>query len=253
MRKNVMHLLEVEDIKKQFGGVAALNGVTFHIDSGEIVGLIGPNGAGKTTLFNVISGIYLPDRGLVKFVGRNITKMKPHNIARRGIARTFQISQSFGMMSVIENIMAGVIFGNEQKIGLRRAAEKAEKIMEITHLEDKAHIPADNLTAPEVRRLELGRAIAAEPVLLLLDEVMGGLRPYEINEAMELILKVRDEMKVTIFMIEHIMKSIMNLSDRVIVLDYGLQIAEGTPKEVSENPEVITAYLGTGTGEMKDE
>ena len=246
-----MHLLEVEDIGKQFGGVAAVNGVTFHIDAGEIVGLIGPNGAGKTTLFNLISGIHLPDRGRVKFDGKSITKMKPHNIARRGIARTFQISQSFGMMSVIENIMAGVIFGNEQKIGLRSAVAKAEVVMEITHLQDKANTPADNLTAPEIRRLELGRAIAAEPVLLLLDEVMGGLRPFEIDETMDLIRKVRDEMKVTIFMIEHIMKSIMNLSDRVIVLDYGLQIAEGTPKEVSENPEVITAYLGTG--EMKDE
>ena len=239
-----MYLLEVIGAKKSFGGVTALSNVGFHINTGEIVGLIGPNGAGKTTLFNVISGVHVPEKGKIRFKGSNITKMKPHNIARKGIARTFQITQSFGMMTVFENIMAGAVFGNEKKIHLKDAADEVERVMELTRLKEKARVPAESLTAPETRRLELARAIAARPELLLLDEVMAGLRPAEVNESMRLLLKIRDEMGMTIFMVEHIMKSIMNISDRIIVLEYGRQIAEGSPKEVSENPDVIKAYLG---------
>ncbi len=241
-----MHLLEGIRVKKAFGGVAALNGVDFHIDSGEIVGLIGPNGAGKTTLFNVISGIHVPEEGVIKLKGKNITRMKPHKIARKGIARTFQITQPLAMMSVLQNIIVGALFGNERRMNLKEATNEAERIIEFTHLKNKASVTADNLTAPEARRLELARGLAAAPELLLLDEVMAGLRPSEINEAMELIRKIRDEMRITIFMVEHIMKSILNISDRVIVLEYGRRIADGRPREVSENPAVIKAYLGTG-------
>ena len=239
-----MYLLEFTGVKKCFGGIIALNSVDFCISTGEIVGLIGPNGAGKTTLFNVISGVHGPEEGEIRFKGRNITKMKPHRIAAKGIARTFQITQSFGMMNVFENILVGAVFGNKRKASLKDAAKEVEHVLEMAQLQEKAFVPAESLTAPEARKLEFARAIAARPDLILLDEVMAGLRPAEVDEAMKLIIRIRDEMGITIFMIEHIMKSIMNISDRIIVLDSGREIAEGTPKEVSKNPDVIKAYLG---------
>jgi len=239
-----MRLLEAENVSKHFGGVAALRGVSFHVDEGEIVGLIGPNGAGKTTLFNVICCVYPPDSGIVKFKGAKITGLRPHQICRKGIARTFQISRSFVNMSVRENIMIGSLFGKESQGSLRIAGEEATQLMEFTGLIGKADTPAGSLISADVRRLELARALAAKPEILLLDEVMAGLNPSEVAEAMKLIQRLRDEMGITIFMVEHIMKSVMGISDRIVVLESGQQIAEGTPKEISENPAVIEAYLG---------
>jgi len=239
-----MRLLEGEKVSKHFGGVAALSNVSFHVDEGEIVGLIGPNGAGKTTLFNVIGGVYSPDSGTIKFKGAKISGRRPHQISRRGIARTFQITKSFADMSVCENIMIGSLFGKERQRSLKVAREEAMRIAEFTGLGEKADMPAGSLFSADSRRLELARALAAKPDLLLLDEVMAGLNPSEVAEAMKLIKKLRDEMGITIFMVEHIMKSVMGISDRVIVLESGRLIAEGTPKEVSENPAVIEAYLG---------
>ena len=239
-----MYLLEVKGVMKFFGGISALNSVDFQIDRGEIVGLIGPNGAGKTTLFNVISGVHRPEKGEIRFNGENITGMKPHIIAAKGIARTFQITQSFGMMSVFENILTGAVFGNEKRASLKDASKEVERVLKMTQLEEKALVKAESLTAPEARKLEFARAIAARPDLILLDEVMAGLRPAEIEESIKLVMKVRDELGITIFMVEHIMKTIMKISDRIVVLEYGRQIAKGTPKEVSEDADVIKAYLG---------
>lgn len=239
-----MRFLEAENVSKHFGGVAALSNVSFHVDKNEILGLIGPNGAGKTTLFNVICCVYPPDNGIIKVNGSKITGLKPHHICRGGIARTFQITKSFGNMSVLENIMIGSLFGKESHGSLRIAAEEARQLMEFTGLTGKEGIPAGSLISADARRLELARAVAAKPEILLLDEVMAGLNPSEIGEGMELIQRLRNEMGITIFMVEHIMKSVMGVSDRIIVLESGRQIAEGTPKEVTENPVVIKAYLG---------
>ena len=239
-----MHLLEGQNVSKHFGGITALSNVSFHADEGEIVGLIGPNGAGKTTLFNVICCVYPPDSGVIKFKGAKITGLKPHHVCRRGIARTFQITKSFANMSVRENIMVGSLFGKESKGSLKIAREEATRLMEFTGLIGKADIPAGSLISADARKLELARALAAKPEVLLLDEVMAGLTPSEVAEAMKLIQRLRGEMGITIFMVEHIMKSVMGVSDRIIVLESGRQIAEGTPKEVSENPAVIGAYLG---------
>lgn len=239
-----MHLLEGQEVSKHFGGIAALSNVSFHINEGEIVGLIGPNGAGKTTLFNVICCTYPVDSGTIKFKGSKITGLKPHQVCRRGIARTFQITRSFANMSVRQNIMVGSLFGKESLGSIKIAQEEAKRLMEFTGLVGKADISAGSLFSADARRLELARALAAKPEILLLDEVMAGLNPSEVAEAMKLIQRLRDEMGITVFMVEHIMKSVMGISDRIVVLASGRQIAEGTPKEVSENPAVIKAYLG---------
>jgi len=238
-----MRLLEGQNVSKHFGGIAALTNVNFHVDEGEIVGLIGPNGAGKTTLFNVICCFYPLDGGTIKFKGSKITGLKPHQVCRRGIARTFQITRSFANMTVRENIMVGSLFGKSRG-SVKIAREEAIQLMEFTGLTGKADILAVSLISADARRLELARALAAKPEILLLDEVMAGLNPSEVAEAMKLMQRLRNEMGITIFMVEHIMKSVMGISDRIIVLASGRQIAEGTPKEVSENPVVIEAYLG---------
>jgi len=239
-----MHLLEGQEVSKHFGGIAALSNVSFHVDEGEIVGLIGPNGAGKTTLFNVICCTYPVDSGTIKFKGSKITGLKPHQVCRRGIARTFQITRSFANMSVRQNIMVGSLFGKESQGSIKIAQEEAKRLMEFTGLIGKADISAGSLFSADARRLELARALAAKPEILLLDEVMAGLNPSEVAEAMKLIQRLRNEMGITVFMVEHIMKSVMGISDRIVVLASGRQIAEGTPKEISKNPAVIKAYLG---------
>ncbi len=235
-------LLSVQGVTKRFGGLQALGRVTFDLPQGQILGLIGPNGAGKTTLFNVINGIYPPEEGRVVFRERDVTGLRPYHLAHMGIARTHQIVRPLNELTVRENVMAGACFGREHH-ALDEAARIADEVLEFVGLAARASQLASSLNVAQKKRLELARALAARPYLLLLDEVLAGLNPSEIESMVQIILKIRGQ-GITIIMIEHVMKAIMNVSDRVIVLDYGQQIAEGTPQEVANNPRVIEAYLG---------
>ncbi len=235
-------LLQVEGVTKRFGGLQALTQVTFDLPEGQIMGLIGPNGAGKTTLFNCINGVYTPEIGRVRFKGEDVTGSKTYHMAKRGLARTHQIVQPLNELTVRENVMAGACFGRENH-SLGDASDIAEEVMDFVGLDARTDQLAASLNVAQKKRLEMARALAAKPFLLLLDEVLAGLNRSEIAEMVETVKKIRDR-GITIIMIEHVMKAVMNVSDRMIVLDYGQQIAEGTPTEIANNPQVIEAYLG---------
>lgn len=235
-------ILQVEGVTKRFGGLQALTQVTFDLPEGQIMGLIGPNGAGKTTLFNCINGVYTPEEGRVRFHGEDVTGSKTYEMARRGLARTHQIVQPLEELTVRENVIAGACFGRENH-NLHSAEEIADEVMEFLGIHSRAEQLAASLNVAQKKRLEMARALSARPYLLLLDEVLAGLNPSEIGDMVETVKKIR-ERGITIIMIEHVMKAVMNVSDRMIVLDYGQQIAEGTPEEIANNPKVIEAYLG---------
>jgi branched-chain amino acid transport system ATP-binding protein len=235
-----MSLLEVQQVSKFFGGLAALTDVTFVCNKGEILGVIGPNGAGKTTLFNVINGFYGPSNGDISFNGEKISNMKPHKVCSRGIARTFQVVRPLQRMTVLDNVIASAYVRAKTKA---KAAETAAEVLRFTGLYEDRALVSKGLPLGRRKRLEIARALATRPELLLLDEGFAGLNPTEINEQIEIVRKVREN-GITILIIEHHMKVIMSISDRIVVLNYGKQIAEGTPAEISRNPVVIEAYLG---------
>jgi branched-chain amino acid transport system ATP-binding protein len=233
-------LLEAENVTKTFGGLTALRAVDFHINRGEILGLIGPNGAGKTTLFNVMSGVFCLDQGEIKFDGEVITDLKPFELCSKGIARTFQIAKPFLNINVFENTMVGAL---SKEKNLKNAKRASLEILEFVGLASKKDLLAANLTLEDRKRLEMARALATEPKLLLLDEVMAGLNAKEIEEALALIRKVHEE-GITLFVVEHVMKIIMSISDRIMVLHHGEKITTGTPIEIAQDQRVIDAYLG---------
>jgi branched-chain amino acid transport system ATP-binding protein len=235
-------LLQVQGVTKRFGGLQALTRVTFDLPEGQILGLIGPNGAGKTTLFNTINGVYKPEEGRIVFRGQDVTEKKPYHLASMGMARTHQIVRPLNELTVRENVMVGACFGHENQ-PLGDAASIADEVLEFVGLAARAVQLASSLNVAQKKRLEMARALAARPYLLLLDEVLAGLNPSEIDGMVQTVLKIREQ-GVTILMIEHVMKAVMNVSDRIIVLDYGEQIAEGSPQEIVNNPRVIEAYLG---------
>jgi branched-chain amino acid transport system ATP-binding protein len=235
-----MNILKVDRMTKTFGGLTAVNDLSLTIDEGRILGLIGPNGAGKSTAFNCIAGVFPPTSGTIHFQGERINKQKPWSLCKKGLARTFQIVKPFASKSVLYNVMVGAF----AKTGSRSVAEdKAVKILKYLHLDDKIHEKAGSLTIAHRKRLEIARALATEPTLLLLDEVMAGLRPTEVDEMVEIIKDIRDN-GVTVFVIEHIMRAIMALSDRIVVIHFGQKISEGLPEEVATDEKVIKAYLG---------
>jgi branched-chain amino acid transport system ATP-binding protein len=237
-------LLEIVDVGIRFGGLAALNGVSFAVAPQEIVGLIGPNGAGKTTLFNVITGLLRPTRGAIRFKGEDITGLPSHIICHRGIARTFQLVRVFPSLTVLENVLVGGCFGGDgQGTDLRQARPDALERLRFVGLDHVAERPAGSLPIVARKRLEIARALATRPSLLLLDEVIAGLTPTEAGQLMELIARIRAG-GTTIILIEHVMKAIMNLSDRIVVLHHGEKLAEGAPREIARAPAVVAAYLG---------
>ncbi|MGA2566343.1 MAG: ABC transporter ATP-binding protein [Pseudolabrys sp.] len=235
-------LLVIEGLNMRFGGLAAVQDLSFTVEEHEILGLIGPNGAGKSTLFNLINGVFAPNSGRVVFRGADITGMPPYRVARAGLARTHQIVQPLGAMSVRENCIVSACFGREN-LPLARAREAAEEAAIFVGLADRLDSLASQLTIAGKKRLELARALAAQPTLLLLDEVLAGLNSTEVERMIDVIRRIR-ERGITILMIEHLMQAIMTLSDRIVVLNIGQKLAEGSPTAVANDPAVIEAYLG---------
>ncbi|MBC7434678.1 MAG: ABC transporter ATP-binding protein [Bdellovibrionales bacterium] len=235
-----MSLLQVTNVSKRFGGLTANQDVTFTVGAGQIVGLIGPNGAGKTTLFNCVAGFYAPTEGAITLAGVNIGGLSPEACARAGVARTFQIARTFTSMTACENVMTAAML-HERHVG--RARAMALEWLVFANLERFADRPAHSMTISEQRRLAVARALAIRPKILLMDEVMAGLNPSEVREAVDVVLKIR-ERGISCLIVEHVLEGIMPIADKIVVLDRGLKIAEGTPQQVSSDSVVISAYLG---------
>jgi branched-chain amino acid transport system ATP-binding protein len=234
-------LLSSQGLVRRFGGLTAINDVSIDVKPGEILGIIGPNGAGKTTLFNLLSGFMKPSQGTITFDGRSVAGMRPHRINRLGLARTFQLVRPFSRLTVLENVMVGTYRFASRK---QEAVDRAREVLQLLGIEALSDRPAGELTTPGMKRLEVARALATRPKLLLLDEVMSGLTPTESRAMLPVIQRIRDS-GVTILMIEHVMHAIMALSDRIVVLHHGQKLAEGTPVQIAADQNVIAAYLGT--------
>jgi len=253
-----MALLQTKEVVKRFGGLVAVNKMTFSVDEGRIVSIIGPNGAGKTTFFNSLTGIYTPEEGKIEFQGKSLIGLRPDQVASVGIARTFQNIRLFGSMSVLENILVGMHVGLKQtgvdalfrtkrfKDEERDSEQRAEELMNYVGLRNVGNELAHNLPYGGQRRIEIARALAADPTLLLLDEPTAGMNPNETEEAIKLFRRIRDEKGITILMIEHDMRVVMGISEHISVMDYGEKIAEGSPQEIRSDQRVIEAYLGRG-------
>jgi branched-chain amino acid transport system ATP-binding protein len=235
-------------VSKSFGGVAAVRSVDLDVAQGEILGLIGPNGSGKTTLFNLISGFARPDAGRIMLRQQDVTGWEPPRLCRQGIARTFQLVRPFSGLTVLENVAVGRVYGREPARDRRQADAQAAALLELVGLAGRAAAPARTLTLVDRKRLELARALASHPVLLLLDELLAGLNPNEVLSAVALIRRIR-EMGITIVLVEHLVKALFGVSDRVVVLNAGEKIVEGRPDAVAADPRVIDAYLGTAHDE----
>jgi branched-chain amino acid transport system ATP-binding protein len=238
-----MSFLKVEGLSKSFGGLRAVNELDFEVAEGEIFGIIGPNGSGKTTSLNLLTGFLKPTSGKITFCGEDITGLPRYRINQKGIARTFQLCKPFLDFTALQNVIVGRAYGQRPCKNMNHAAAEAKELLEMVSLDNKAEVLVKDLTVMERKRLELARALATKPVLLLIDELMAGLNPKEADDACSLITKIRDG-KITIIMVEHIVKAVTCVSDRIIVLNMGKKIAEGHPQEITHDPQVIEVYLG---------
>jgi branched-chain amino acid transport system ATP-binding protein len=238
-----MPVLSVEGLNKAFGGLVAIHNFSFALNKGEILGVLGPNGSGKTTLFNIITGFIKPDTGKIRLNGKEITGLNPYQICRYGIARTFQIVKCFRRLSVLENVMAGRAYGKKPSRGIKQAESEANELLELGGLFEKRFMLAEQLGHTEMKRLETIMAMATKPDLLLLDEMMAGLNPTETEDAIQYMKSIR-HLGVSIMVVEHVMRAVLELSDRVMVINAGQKIADGTPREIIGNQEVIKVYLG---------